>query len=228
MTERQGPEDKAAGNRRVLALVLAIVSVVGFGYAAVSKRWLYNPRTVDIGAEVGFGPRGMFMCYEDECVSQSNAAFVAELQDMVGAAEKRAKNDPNNAMLSAAAQEARKQGKGSGAFSVFGWITLVSIAIAALSLLAAVGIVAAKKRLLLPIMPTTTALLGCMIGLITGCVFVAIKPGPPGFVGVNLGFWAFSGGVMTGIVSCLMLNKLMRPHDPDLLEDAMNPDEFPS
>jgi hypothetical protein len=220
--------EKEPGNRRILALVLAFVSVAAIGYAAMSKRWLYNPRTVDLSAEVGFGPRGMFMCDDGDCVSQSNSAFVEMLQDIVAVAEKRVKEDPNNAILSAAAQEARKQGKAAGAFPVFGWITFLSIIIAAVSLLAAAGIVIAKKRLVLPVMPTTTALLGCMIGLITGCVFVAIKPGPPGFVGVNFGFWAFAGGVMTGIVSCLMLNRLMRPHDPDLLEDAMNPDEFPS
>ena len=84
----------------------------------------------------------------------------------------------------------------------------------------------AGKRVRLPVMPTTTALLGVLIALITGCLFVATKPGPPGYVGVGIGFFVFGGGVVLGLWSALALNKLMRPHDPDLLEDAMKPDEF--
>ncbi len=114
----------------------------------------------------------------------------------------------------------------SGAFAILGWITFVCIAIAVPSLLIAVGLVLAGKRVRLPIMPTTTALLGVGVALITGCVFVATKPGPPGYVGVGIGFFIFGGGVVLGLWSSLSLNKLMRPHDHDLLEDAMNPDEF--
>ncbi|MCW5802193.1 MAG: hypothetical protein KIT31_07380 [Deltaproteobacteria bacterium] len=215
-------------NNRIVALVLAVLSVGALGYAAMSKRWLYNPRTVDTGAEIGFGPRGMFMCEEEGCQAMSNSELVALFKDIVAGAEQRAAADPNNPTLSATAAKAREMARASAAFSPFGWITFVAIAIAALSLLVAAVLVALKKRILLPVMPTTTALLGCMIGLITGCVFVAVKPGPTGFVGVNFGFWAFGGGVIAGIASCLMLNKLMRPHDPDLLDDAMNPEDFPS
>jgi len=86
--------------------------------------------------------------------------------------------------------------------------------------------VLAKQRVVLPIMPTTTALLSIGIALICGCVFVATKPGPPGYVGVGLGFFAFGGGVILGLWSSLYLNKLLRPHNPDLLDDAMNPDQF--
>jgi hypothetical protein len=115
---------------------------------------------------------------------------------------------------------------GSSAWPLLGTIAWLCCLIAALSLAVAVVIVLAGKRVRLPIMPTTTALLGIAVALITGCVFVAMKPGPPGYVGVGLGFFVFGGGVVLGMWSTLMLNKLMRPHDPDLLEDAMNPDEF--
>lgn len=114
----------------------------------------------------------------------------------------------------------------SGIWGMLGMITWIAIALAAVSLLAAVAIVLAGKRVRLPIMPTTTALLGVLVALITGCVFVAVKPGPPGYVGVGLGFFVFGGGVVLGLWSSLALNKLMRPHDPDLLEDAMKADEF--
>lgn len=116
--------------------------------------------------------------------------------------------------------------KTSSAFAILGFITFVCILLAAPSLLISIIIVLAGKRVRLPIMPTTTALLGVGIGLITGCVFVATKPGPPGYVGVGIGFFVFGAGVVLGLWSALQLNKLMRPHDPDLLEDAMKPDEF--
>jgi hypothetical protein len=114
----------------------------------------------------------------------------------------------------------------SGTWTMFGSITWIAVLLAAISLLAAVGIVVAKRRVRLPVMPTTTALLGVLIALITGCLFVATKPGPPGYVGVGLGFFVFGAGVVLGLWSSLALNKLMRPHDPDLLEDAMKADEF--
>jgi len=114
----------------------------------------------------------------------------------------------------------------SSSWSTFGLIAYVAILIAVVSLLVAVGIVGAGKRVRLPIMPTTTALLGVAVALVVGCLFVALKPGPPGYVGVGLGFFAFGGGVVLGLWSALALNKLMRPHDPDLLEDAMKADEF--
>jgi hypothetical protein len=114
----------------------------------------------------------------------------------------------------------------SSVFPVLGWITFFACLLAAVSLAIATAIVIAGKRIRLPIMPTTTALLGVLIALGTGCVYVATKPGPPGYVGVGVGFFVFGAGVVLGLYSSLVLNKLMRPHDMDLLEDSMNADEF--
>ncbi|HEU0033266.1 MAG TPA: hypothetical protein VFQ53_21685 [Kofleriaceae bacterium] len=114
----------------------------------------------------------------------------------------------------------------SSAWTTFGWITFVATLIGAVSVLLAAVLVAAKRRVALPIMPTTTALLGIGVALICGCVFVAVKPGPSGYVGVGVGFFAFGTGMILGLWSSMMLNRLLRPHDPDLLEDAMNPEQF--
>ena len=114
----------------------------------------------------------------------------------------------------------------SGVFPTFGWITLICLAIAILSLAVACGFVLAGKRVMLPVMPTTTALLGLGIGLIAGCIFVATKPGPAGYVGVGLGFFAFGAGIVVGLYAAIQLARLMRPHDPDLLEDSLDPDSF--
>lgn len=107
-----------------------------------------------------------------------------------------------------------------------GWIVFVALLLAAASLATASIIVFAGKRVRLPVMPTTSALLASAVALICGCLFVAFKPGPPGYVGVGLGFFVFGAGCVLGLWASLKLNKLMRPHDPDLLEDAMKPDEF--
>jgi hypothetical protein len=65
-----------------------------------------------------------------------------------------------------------------------------------------------------------------MAAMAAGCVFVATKPGPAGMLGVDLGFWAFGAGTVIGILGAQLLAKELRPPDPDLLADAMNPDDF--
>ena len=164
----------------------------------------------------------------DELEDLGGPALVAKLQLRRLEAAQRHPEGPAGAIEDAqlvlpAIKEVRQV---SSAFVPFGWITLVGCMIAALSLAAAATLVLAHKRLVLPIMPTTTALLGMMVSLISGCVFVALKPGPAGYAGVGIGFFTFGIGVVLGLGSALMLNKLLRPNDPDLLEDAMNPDQF--
>jgi hypothetical protein len=114
----------------------------------------------------------------------------------------------------------------SSAFVPMGWATLVLLvaAVAGLVVGAILAIVRAHPRL--PIAPTTVALLALMLGLITGCVFVATKPGPAGWVGVGTSFWMFGAGAVLGIAAAQQLARVLRPPDPDLLEDAMNPDQF--
>ena len=114
----------------------------------------------------------------------------------------------------------------SSAFALCGWLALVGCSLAAVSLAIAIALVALRKRKMLAVMPTTTALLGIMLAIVAGCVFVATKPGGSGFVGVSFGFWGFAAGIILGIASTLMLNRLLRPEDDDLLADPMNPDHF--
>lgn len=240
MTEH-GPKSDPP-NRRILALLLTFAAVAALGYASFSKRWLYNPRTQPELLEVGFGPLGHFECLprdtsEDPadgqtktapkfCRSSSNAELVATWNEAVAAAMELSRKHPEDMTLYANAIETAKELRTSGAFSPFGWVALVSCLIAALSLAIAGALVAANKRVSLPIMPTTTAMLGLMVGIVCGCVFVALKPGPAGYVGVGLGFFSFGAGIIGGTAAALMLNKLLRPHDPDLLEDSMHPDHY--
>jgi hypothetical protein len=105
-------------------------------------------------------------------------------------------------------------------------VTFVSNLLAAAALLAGAGLVAAKKRPTLPIAIASFALLALMVSLIVGCVFLATKPGGVTGVGVAWAFWVFSVAVILGIAAAQLLGKLLRPADPDLLADALTPDQF--
>jgi hypothetical protein len=209
----------------VVAVVLAIVAAAGLAYACVAQSWLYNPRNKQ-QVEVGFGLLSNYECQEGACESTSNSALVASWQKQLADIRERAKTDAADPQTQAFVAQATIELKASSVFPTLGYITLGCAALAALSLLVCAGLVLGKKRVAWPIMPTTTAILGIAIGLVTGCVFVALKPGPPGYVGVHLGFFAFGAGVITGIIAALMMNKLLRPYDPDLLEDSMNPEHY--
>jgi hypothetical protein len=182
---------------RMLALGLSIAAAVMMIYAALTHRWLANGNK---HFEVGFGLRESFECSKSEAGSECTWHTNKELVDSMKQLEAM---DPGHEKLQ------------SAAWIPAGWVTLISILLSSLGLLggAFMGIMKIAKEL--PIVPTTVALLGGMIGLISGCVFVATKPGPPGMVGVGLSFWLFGIGVVMGIVGAQMLAKVIRPPDPE-------------
>jgi hypothetical protein len=194
------PNPKPRDNR-MLAVGLAIGAAALLMFAAFSRTWVARPVPMDIG----FGPLGCRNCNLVESGgNMSNGAFITMLRGMGPQAAEHA----------------------SGAFAPMGLATFGLCLIAGLGLMVAAGLGYAKQRRDLPIAPTTVALLALMVSLITGCVFVATKPGGPGFVGVSMGFWAFGIGAVMGIASAQMLAKLLRPVDPDLLDGAMNPEQY--
>lgn len=183
-------------DNRQLALGLAIAAALCLLYGGFTKKWLVNGNNY---IEYGFGLRSNFECatgYDDkkQCADHANSEVVDMYKQI----------DPKYA---------------SGAFVPTGWITFISILLAALGLAGAAAMAAAKKPMDLPVAPTTIGLLFSMIALITGCVFVATKPGPPGLVGVGLSFWIFGVGSVMGIVASQMLAKVNRPPDPEWTVD---------
>jgi hypothetical protein len=191
---------------RALAIALALAAAAALAYAALTRQWLVNGSVYE---QYGFGLRGNFTCGQSfgeakECDETSNSEYVSRMKELSAATASTA----------------------SGAFAPMGWATFVELLAAALGLVAAAGLAIARKRPDLPMAPTTIALLGIMAALITGCVFVATKPGPPGFVGVGPSFWVFGIGSVLGIAGAQLLAKVNRPVDPDLMEDAMNPEHF--
>lgn len=211
MTESKPPD------RRILGIILALVAACALGYACVAKAWLYNPRNKAL-MEVGFGLVSNFECETEgssDCRKITNSDLVEEWGKQLEKIKKEAKDSPSDLSVVAFAAKAEEELRAPPAFPILGWITLVTCGIGAVSLLACALLALAKKRVHWPIMPTTTAILGIAIGLVTGCVFVAMKPGPPGYVGVSLGFWAFGVGVVVGVAAALMINKHLRPLDDD-------------
>jgi hypothetical protein len=183
---------------RALGIALALGAAALMLAACFSHRWLANKHLGDFG----YSPLAFQQCGA-RCETISNFQ-VAEI----------ASNSPF------------EENRVSAAFPVAGLITFAVLLIAAAGLVIAAGIAAAHRRPNLPISPTTFALLGIMIGLISGCVFVATKPGGVGAVGVAWSFWAFGIGSVAGIAGAQLLATQIRPSDPDLLQDAMNPDQF--
>lgn len=188
MIDPNDPNYRPRDNRG-LGIGLCIGAALCLIYACVSHRWLEN--TQFAGARMGFSLLSFEACMGNECETKGNFGLMAEAK----------KIDPEHA---------------SSVFAPMGLVTLVLLALAALGLLATAGIAAKKLRPELKVAPTTVALLGIMAALITGCVFVATKPGGVGGVGVGLGFWAFGVGSVIGIAGAQMLNKVIKPIDPDL------------
>lgn len=191
-------------DNRQLAIGLAVAAAVLLLFAAFSRSWVARPAPMD----VGFGPmgaRGVGEFIGSSEGKMSNGEFVAKLREM----------SPSDADKIT-----------SSAFAPMGWATFGLLLIAALALLATAGIAVKDKRPELAVSPASISLLAIMVSLITACVFVATKPGGPGFVGVAMGFWAYGLGAVLAIVSAQMLAKAIRPIDPDLLDGAMSPEQY--
>ena len=195
-------DDLAASSReppRAVGVLLSLVAAGCLLAACFSHRWLANQRAGDFG----YSPLSYLDCQSATCTSISNFQAARKTQD-----------------------SPFYESRVSQAFPIAGLVTFIVLLVASLGLVAAAGLAAANRRPDLPMSPTTFALLGIMVGLISGCVFVATKPGEVGAVGVAWSFWAFGIGSVAGIAGAQLLAKQIRPADPDLLHDAMNPDQF--
>lgn len=192
---------------RPLATGLCAVAAACLLYAAFTHTWLAN--AAGRYTEMGFGLRSNFECgtsfsfdgadehSQKNCEWHTNSELIAKWRDM-------------------GAEAARMT---SSAFVPAGWVTFIVALLGAAGLAAAAAFGALKKPMTGPIAPTTPGLLGVMIGLISGCVFVATKPGPAGMVGVGLSFWIFGVGCVMGIAGAQMMAKVNRPPDPEWTVD---------
>lgn len=180
-------------DNRMLAIALCAAAALMLVYSAISHRWLENRKSKYMKAEISLLSTNV--CMEEDCKHMSNGELITMAREQ----------DPKNA---------------SGAFAPMGITTMALLLVAAVGLLASAAAAGMKKRITFPMLPTTAALLALMIALITGCVFVATKPGGVGGVGVGLGFWAFGIGCVVGIAGAQMITTLIKPVDPDVPADA--------
>ncbi len=192
---------KSVADKRMLATGLCAAAAACLLYAAFTHAWLVNGGRF---GEIGFGLRGNYECAGFGLASEAKTCIELSNSELI---------DKWRAMGESAAKLT------SSAFAPTGWITFIVALIAALGLAVAAGFGAAKKPMNLPIAPTTVGLLGVMIGLITGCVFVATKPGPAGMVGVGLSFWLFGIGCVMGIAGAQLMAKVNRPPDEEWTVD---------
>jgi len=191
----------------MLAIALAIVAGLGLIFACFSTRWLTNYGT-DGSIEMGLrsttecGSVGMLLGpAPDECRTRSASDYAKEWN----------------------VSEGRYY---SAVWAPLGLVTLITSLLGALGLLAGAAVGFLKTKPGLPVSPSSIALIGIMLAMISGCVFVATKPGVPGLAGVGIAFWMFGAGAVVGIAGAIMLAKVNLPADLDLMDDAMNPDNF--
>lgn len=224
--------DPPKPERRMLALILGAIAAIALGYGAFSHNWLTTPRASE-DEQFGFGPLGVSTCVP-VCAQISNFELADALRSEIdvardryqklvasGTANEMQMNDANRLVMAA-----ESRGRVSGAFAVCGILAFIGSLVTAVSLVIAVVLVLLNKRPDLPIMPTTTAILGLMLGIIGGCVFIAVKPPVSEDIVIAYGFWGFAGGSILGIVATLMLNRNLRPEDEDFGNGAMNADDF--
>lgn len=229
MTLNLNPNPQLKKDNRMLAVGLAFAAAACLLVAAFTQNWLAN------GKHFRFGPLGYTTCqqpfaYDDkdaqwECKSGSNSEFVKLVQEQIDEIESfksdrryRSRTEAQNAQFAEISDALGKAGslKASGAFPITGFITMGLSILAAIGLIWSGVIALQKKRPEMKISPTTIALLSIFVAMITGCIFVATKPGYAGMVGVSWSFWAFGAGTVVGIASAQMIAKLIRPIDPDL------------
>jgi hypothetical protein len=165
--------------------------------ACLSKRWLAN----------GSGP---------DSISYGLIRFTECID---GACQTHPSNVEPNALTRRVPREEL-----SPTFPLAGWTTLgaSALAIAALVTCALIGLF--RRRLALPIAPSSLALLGLLVAMVAGSLFIATKPGGLGRVGVDWSFVVFSAAVVIGIIAAQRIAKEIRPIDPELeaLEQMMN------
>ena len=176
----------------MLGIGLCIGAVVLFAYAAFSHRWLEN--TQYRHERIGFSLIGFEACAGEACQSTSNFALIRELKS----------------------RTSRREEPPSGMFAPVGVATMALSLLTVLALGATAFAAWKRRRLAWKMLPNAIALLSIMAALIAGCLFVAKKPGGYAAVGVGPSFWAFAIACVIGIAGAQMLNKYIKPIDPDL------------
>lgn len=179
---------------RGFSVVLCLGAAALLAVAGLSKRWLGNGNE---RASLHYGLLKFVECDGGVCSTSPNYVVLVALRE---------RHPPETI---------------SPAFPLAGWATMGGSALAIVGLVTCGVLGALRRRVALPIAPPSLALIGLMVALIAGSVFIATKPGGLGRVGVDWGFIGFAVGVVCGIVAAQRVARLIRPLDPDLGEHDM-------
>jgi hypothetical protein len=206
------PQQKAvpAPSNRTVTIAVCVAAAIALLVAVFAHHWLANPNARAIG--VGLLSTEACDPVSERCESKSNSDVIEEVSRVLPADERWIGQAPETP---------------SSWFPRFGIVTFGLGLLAAAALLGAAAIALANKRPELPITPPTVALVALILAIPAACLFAATKPDAVP-LGVSWSFWLFGGGDVLGLLGALLVSRQLRPADPDLLADAMNPDDFPS
>jgi len=204
------PAAVPAPSNRTVTLAVCVAAALALLVAAFAHHWLANPNAHAIGV----GLLSVEICdpVSERCESKSNSDLIEEASRLAPVDQRWIGQAPDAP---------------SGWFPRFGVVTFGLGLLAAAALLGAAAIALGNKRPEWPITPPTVALVALILAIPAACLFAATKPDGVQ-IGVGWSFWLFGAGDVLGLLGALLVSRQLRPFDPDLLADAMNPDDFPS
>ena len=191
--------------KRVLAIALGVIAAAALVVAALTPKWLATP----LSDEAGIGLRGAEVCEKGRCESMSNQALVEYIEAEIARIIELNKTLEQRQMLPVP----RKPWAG---WPLCGTIAFIGSLLAAAGLLVGAMFGIAGRRIDWPVMPTTVGVLGLIIAMVAGCVFVATKPEGMEELGLGWSFGVFGGGVIFGLAAVFPLNRQIRPIDEEL------------
>ncbi|MBK7070704.1 MAG: hypothetical protein IPH44_00250 [Myxococcales bacterium] len=193
-------QSQMLAKKKQTASILAIVAAVLLA-VSLFLPWLKSKQSKYVNASMTLLSFKVCSGDGDECESMSNFKLAKKMKEL-------------NELSS------KKEGT---TFPYFGLITLIVCLGAAAAMLAGGVLGLMGKFVRSPIAITTVGLLAACLGLITGCIFVAVKPGGAGAIGVSWPFFVFGTAIVMGVAACQMLAKAFGPPEYDPYADPMAP-----
>jgi len=198
---------RPTAGKRALAIALGLIASAALAVSAFSSKWLAS--ALDEGYGIGLSEAGV--CVKGRCEYMSNADVVTWLEKRIAEIVEYNKTAEERHMLPVPRPP-------WGGWPVCGTIALVGCLVAALGLALGAVFALLGRRIDWPVMPTTLGVLGLIVSMVAGCIFVATKPEGMEELGLGWSFGVFGGGVILGLAAVFPLNRQIRPIDEELGE----------